>query len=151
MKLIRLLPLSLVLLVLGGIFWPRIAPTQGRIRRQQVTPLGVPWGLTLQTDRPYYRLGDAADVLYTLSNNSRRDTVGWTLVGGGNGCRYAITIVDSLGQTVWQPGRIIQGQFSGPGCTFGTTVVNLPSRTWIQDGRRIPLAYQNAGGIGCPT
>lgn len=145
----KLVSLSLFLIVLGGVLWPRVAPTQGPSkRRQEATPLGVPWGVTLETDRPFYRVGDAADVLYTVSNSSGRDAAGWTLVRGGNGCMYRITIVDPMGQTVWQPGSIINGQFIGPGCLFAQTAVELPDRTWVQGGVPVPLIYQNPGGIG---
>ena len=144
----KLVPLSFLLLFLGGVLWPRVAPTQGGVKRQDATPLGVPWGLTLQTERPFYRVGDTADVLYTLSNFSGQDAAGWSLTRGGNGCQYRITVVDPLDQVVWQPGTLVNGQFSGPGCLFAAQAVNLPDRTWVQDGRRIPLVYQNAGGIG---
>ena len=147
MRLAKPVALSLVVLLLTGVLWPRIAPTQGGLRRR-ATSIDVPWGLTLRTDRPFYRTGDAADVLYTLSNDSGQDAAGWSLSRGGNGCQYRITIVDPLGRTVWQPGSIVNGQFSGPGCLFAATAVDLPSGTFVQDGRRIPLVYQNAGGIG---
>lgn len=114
----------------------------------EATPVFPPWGITLQTDAPFYRAGDTALVSAALVNSSGRDAYGWALSLGGNGCQYNITIRDGANRVVWQPGSIVGGQFSGPGCFFAQRILPFPNRTSLEYKVKIPLIYQNAGGIG---
>ncbi len=118
----------------------------------QATRIGIPvqrdrWGVALQTDRPFYAVGEEVHTVWRLPNGTPFDAFGVALSSGGNGCTYRLTIRDAAGQTVWQPGSIVNGQFSGPGCAFGEFSWNLFAGTSTSQARTLPLVYQNAGGI----
>jgi len=111
------------------------------------TPI-VPWGLTLQTDRIYYGVGDTMDARFVIANYTGQAAWGWAPVRGGNGCTYSYSIADPFGQELWVPGSVVNGTYQGPGCLFAeTNTLHAPGTT-----RRvpisIPLIYQNPGGFG---
>ena len=106
------------------------------------------WGIAARSDRPFYQVGDTVRAQFELFNGSDEDAFGFSLIRGGNGCDYSFVIQDLFGDVVWQPGSIVNGQFSGKGCSYGSLNVNLPSGTVYRRRTNIPLIYQNSGGFG---
>jgi len=118
----------------------------------EVTPvpgeIAARWGLLFECEQPFYSLGDTLHARFVLANGSAQDAAAWTLAGGGNGCQYALEILDAAGQTVWQAGSVQLGQYEAPACTFGSRGVVLPARSQERTRVAVPLVHQNAGGIG---
>jgi hypothetical protein len=109
----------------------------------------VPWGITLQSDRVYYDVGDTLDARAVIANTSGQSTWGWSNVRGGTGCTYDFWITDAaFDQAVWVPGTIAAGQFFGPGCLFAETHTLYAAGSTRRIERSIPLVYQNPAGIG---
>src|SRR5262245_2040209 len=102
----------------------------------------VPWGVTLQTDRIYYEVGDTLDARAVIANYTGQATWGWCLVRGGMGCEYSFWIHDVvLDQAVWTPGS---------GCMFAETHTLYAPGSTRRIAYPIPLVYQNPAGIGTP-
>ena len=112
------------------------------------TRVPLRWGIGLETDRPFYRPGETALVRFILANSSAQEAYGSAPVGGGNGCQYAVTVTDVAGNLVYEPGSIVRGMFSGPGCLFREITWSLPSHSTERGELRVPLIYQNRGGVG---
>lgn len=115
--------------------------TQASVQRDR-------WGITLHTDRPFYAVGEEVQAVWRMSNLTPFDAFGFTLSSGGNGCNFRLTILDAQGQTVWQPGVIVNGQFFSPGCLFRQHEWDLFRGTRTETAGTLPLIFQNAGGIG---
>jgi len=145
MKRSNALLLLLALLVFVGL----LLHQGGIVNAVVVSPLDkLKWGVLLQTQSPFYSVGDTATALYALYNRSAEDAYGWSSQGGGNGCEYAFTIVNQNGEVVWEPGSIVGGQFFPPICTDAIVPKDLPAGSKINNSLQIPLVYQNGGGIG---
>jgi len=106
------------------------------------------FGITAWTGKPYYRPGDTARVALELFNDSAEDAYGFVPVKGGNGCEYYVTVEDSAGNVVWQPGSIVNGTYSGPGCLFGSLTWSLTSGATVTRQAWVPLVFQNPSGFG---
>ncbi len=107
----------------------------------------VRWALALDTDRPFYAVGDTLQARCTLANWSAADAASWSLAQG-NGCNARFELLDAAGQTVWEPGSIVGGTFSGPGCFFAQRVHLLAAGSDQVFGAAIPLVFQNGAGVG---
>jgi hypothetical protein len=116
-----LVPVSL--LIGGALGAADRAPSQ--------SPAGVSsadggWSVRLDVGRPYTTPGAILRGYFELFNGSSEDAYGFVPVSGGNGCSYVVSVRDAFDNVVWQPGSIVNGQYSGPGCTCGSTSISLP-------------------------
>ena len=108
----------------------------------------VPWGLTVNTDRIYYAVGDTLAARFQIANYSGQTAWGWVANRGGDGCLYRFSVYDAAGNAVWLPGTISGGTFHSPGCMFAETNTLYASGSTRKVERLIPLIYQNPGGFG---
>ena len=106
------------------------------------------WAVSLQTERPYFAVGEDLLATWRIPNGSPFDAFGVAFARGGNGCQYRVTLEDAAGNTVWQPGSIVNGQFSGPGCFFSHHAWNLQDGSNTEVTLSLPLVYQNSAGVG---
>lgn len=106
------------------------------------------WNLTVQTSKPFYRVGGGARVRATSGNFTDQEARIAYNTTGGNGCRIVVRIVAQNGDVVYAPGSIVNGQYQGPGCFFGGRVVTLGPGATEGNETQLPLIYQNPLGIG---
>lgn len=110
--------------------------------------LSARWGLLLECEQPFYAVGDTLHARFVLANGSAQDAASWSLAGGGNGCEYALSVLDAAGRTVWEAGSLMLGQYQPPGCTFGARASVLLAHSQERTRLTVPLVHQNAGGVG---
>lgn len=137
--------LSLLFVVAGALGSP--GPDGSQDRRAANSRLRG-WGITAQIDKAFYAVGDRMHAESILSNRTGADAYGWAPVRGGNGCDYDFRIVQPGGEVVWEPGSIINNQFSGPGCSFGAIGKTLLRGGKLVNQVELDLIYQNRGGVG---
>ena len=101
------------------------------------------FGVVLQTDRPFYGVGDTARVFHTPYNYTGELAIEWVSFFGGNGCTFSVEVLDAEGRVVWEP---------RPNCSRAPSAPIRVGRGGghLASEETIPLVFQNNGGIGTP-